>query len=197
MNTYILAIVAFLQLGLPTLAQDVLTSGTGFGTYYYDIEKTEACGANFTFQNMGVVECNNAALSLNQINSNYIVAMNHTELAGNFAKYCGKRVRVSVNGITYNQPLFIGDGCERCGTGPSSNNKWNAVGAPGLDFSYSVLSELSSSACHAGHIEISWEIINETLYGFDMNAAGEILGPRPIMARNYLSERPEDDSILL
>lgn len=71
-----------------------------------------------------------------------------------------------MNGKTSNLPLFIGDGCERCGNGVP-NGGWNSVGAPGLDFSYSVLSELSAEACAAGHIDLSWEIVDEVLYKFN------------------------------
>lgn len=169
---------AGLLLSLYAQAQSTIYSGTGFGTYYYDIEQIEACGADFEFQNLGYVECSLLTpLSLNQVDSNYIVAMNHTQLVGDMALYCGKRVIVSVNGIPSSLPLFIGDGCERCGTGSSSNTIWNPTGAPGLDFSYSVLSELSASACDAGHISISWEIVDDTLYDFDTNAPGSPEGP--------------------
>ena len=159
-------------------AQDTIYSGAGFGTYYYDIEEVEACGTDFEFQNEGYVECSQfTALSLDQMNTNYVVAMNHTQLVGDMALYCGKRVIVSVNGVASDLPLFIGDGCERCGTGSADNGVWNPSGAPGLDFSYSVLSELSSSACSAGHIDITWEIVDETLYDFDTNAPGSPEGP--------------------
>jgi hypothetical protein len=172
----IAAVSLFLALGI--YAQDVIYSNNGFGTYYYDIEQIDACGADFEFQNLGDVECNQwTALTLDEIDSNYVVAMNNTQLASDFALYCGKRVVVTVNGVQSDLPLFIGDGCQRCATGSASNNVWNANGAPGLDFSYSVLSELSSLACDAGHISISWSIVDETLYNFDTNAPGQPTGP--------------------
>ena len=150
-------------------AQATIFSGTGYGTYYYDIEQVQACGADFSLQNMGDVECSfSTALTLDQINSNYVVAMNHTQLKGDLATYCGKKVVVTVNGVKSDLPLFIGDGCERCGDG-NPDGPWNPSGAPGLDFSYSVLSELSSSACSAGHIDLSWDILDEELYHFDTN----------------------------
>jgi hypothetical protein len=149
-------------------AQNTIYSGAGFGTYYYDVEQVQACGTDFSNQNLGAVECSlSTAVSLDDLNSNYVVAMNHSQLVTDMALYCGKRVIVSVNGVPSDLPLFIGDGCERCGTGSSSSTTWNANGAPGLDFSYSVLSELSSEACDAGHIDISWEIVDETLHTFD------------------------------
>lgn len=148
-------------------AQQTLYAGAGFGTYYYDVEEVQACGTDFSNQNLGNVECNYlTGLSLDQINSNYVVAMNHSQLIQDMETYCGKQVIVSVNGVASSLPLFIGDGCARCGTGSDSSTVWNADGAPGLDFSYSVLNELSSSACDAGHIDITWEIIDTMLYNF-------------------------------
>lgn len=174
-------------------SQAVIDSGNGFGTYYYDIEQVEACGDDFVNQNLGFVECNFfTGLSLDQINSNYIVAMNHTQIAGNLAQYCGKRVIVTANGVQSSLPLFIGDGCQRCGTGSRTNTVWNPNGAPGLDFSYSVLSELNSNACFAGHIDISWEIVDETLYDFDTNAPGQPTGP--VNQRRSASKQSERTS---
>ena len=149
-------------------AQSTIFSGSGFGTYYYDMQDIQACGTDFEYQNMGVVECSpQAGLTLDDINSNYIVAMNNTQLSGDMAKYCGKRVNVSVNGVASDLPLFIGDGCQRCGTGSSSNTEWDSTGAPGLDFSYSVLNELSGgAACNDGHVSITYEIVDDTLYNF-------------------------------
>jgi hypothetical protein len=114
---------------------------------------------------------------LDQMDTNYVVAMNHTQLIGDIALYCGKRVIVSVNGVASDLPLFIGDGCERCGTGSANSDSWDPTAAPGLDFSYSVLSELSSNACSDGHIDITWEIVDETLYDFDTNAPNLSEGP--------------------
>jgi hypothetical protein len=158
---------AGLLLATKASAQSTIFSGSGFGTYYYDMEQVKACGTDFEYQNMGVVECSpQVGLTLDDINSNYIVAMNNTQLSEDMSKYCGKKVIVSVNGQPSDLPLFIGDGCQRCGTGSSSDDTWNAQGAPGLDFSYSVLSELSGDACTDGHAAITWEIVDETIYQF-------------------------------
>ena len=173
------------------VAQDVIYTGEGFGTYYYDVEQVEACGADFADQNEGYVECSLSGLTLDQINSDYVVAMNHTQLIGDMALYCGKKVIVTVNGVESTLPLFIGDGCERCGTGSSSNVVWNPNGAPGLDFSYTVLSEFSSNACADGYIDISWSIVDETLYDFDTNAPGSPQGP---VAINSGSSSPATSS---
>ncbi|KAK2616969.1 hypothetical protein QQS21_000058 [Conoideocrella luteorostrata] len=113
--------------------------------------------------NKGYVQCSfSKSLSLNLINSNYVVAMSHTALTGNLDKYCATRVVVTIR-KKFDMPFFICDGCERCGKG-KPDGKWNAAGAPGLDFSYSALSEFSPQACFAGHIDFSWEVVDDTLY---------------------------------
>lgn len=164
---------AGLLFALGASAQSTISSGQGFGTYYYDIDQVDACGTSFENQNQGGVMCSSATLlSLDQMNTNYVVAMNNSQLRAD-PSLCGKKVVVTVNGQQSDLPLFIGDGCQRCATGPSSSDTWNAEGAPGLDFSYSVLDQLSGgSACNDGHIEISWEILDETIYNFDGSSSG-------------------------
>lgn len=170
---------AGLLLVLGAYSQDTIYSGTGFGTYYYDVQQIDACGTSFEYQNVGGVHCSlETTLSLTQINSNYLVAMNNTQLSADMSLYCGKKVIVSVNGQPSDLPLYIGDGCERCGTGSATATSWDAAGAPGLDFSYEVLNELSGgAACADGHIDISWEIVDETLYNFDSTGSGAAQGP--------------------
>jgi hypothetical protein len=160
--------VAGLFLATQAKAQDTLFSGTGFGTYYYDIQQVDACFTDFSNQNLGVVRCSpQVGLTLNAINSNYIVAMNNTQLSADLALYCGKKVNVYFDGVLSDLPLFIGDGCERCATGPSTLDVWNSTGAPGLDFSYSALTDLGgAAACNAGHISVTWEIVDELIFDF-------------------------------
>lgn len=100
--------------------------------------------------------------------SNNVVAMSNLPLktrAGR-ARYCGKRVIVTVNGVSSDTPFFIGDGCERCADG--SESAWDPNAAAGLDFSYTALNALSPSACQNGHVDISFDIVNETLYHFEV-----------------------------
>ncbi|TQV96415.1 hypothetical protein V2A60_003182 [Cordyceps javanica] len=163
-----IGILGTLALAAGASAQSTIFKGKGFGTYYYDIEQRQACGTDFNNQNLGSVMCNwYTAKSLNDVNSNNLVAMSNLPLktAEGRAKYCGKRVVVTVNGVKSSIPFFIGDGCERCAHGTDS--QWNANGAAGLDFSYSALSQLSPLACQNGHIDIEYEIVDETLYHFD------------------------------
>jgi hypothetical protein len=176
MTTQIVAAAGLLFSG--AYAQESLSRGSGFGTYYYDIEQINACGTSFAAQNEGGVMCSHiTSLSLTNMNTNYVVAMNNTLLRGDMVKYCGKKVVVFVNSVASDLPLFIGDGCERCATGPSTSGSWEANGAPGLDFSYSVLNELSESACAKGHIDIAWNIVDEMLYNFDTDGSGSSQGP--------------------
>ncbi|KAJ2972427.1 hypothetical protein NQ176_g7163 [Zarea fungicola] len=166
----IITALGALALAAGASAQASLLKAKGFGTYYYDIKQRQACGSDFNLQNQGSVMCNwIVPKSLNDVNSDNLVAMSNLPLKTpeGRAKYCGKRVKVTVNGVTSNIPFFIGDGCERCAHG--SDSVWNPNGAAGLDFSYSALSALSPLACQNGHIDIQYEIVNETLYHFDTN----------------------------
>ncbi|CAG8013480.1 unnamed protein product [Penicillium salamii] len=162
-----------LLLTVGTSARSIIDSGQGFGTYYYDIEQVDSCGTTFQYQNKGGLMCSpTTLLSLDQIGTNYVVAMNNTQLGIDLSMYCGKRVVVSINGRQSDLQLFIGDGCQRCGLSSSVSDIWKAEGAPGLDFSYTVLNELSGgNACTAGHVAISWEILDEKVYDFHDNSS--------------------------
>jgi hypothetical protein len=72
-------IIAGLLYVLRVIARKNIYNGTGFGTYYYDVKQVDACGNDFALQNTGLVECSLlTVLSLDQINSNYLVAINHS-----------------------------------------------------------------------------------------------------------------------
>lgn len=144
---------------LPRLAQaaEVINSGSGIGTYYYDIQNPQVCNYDLSSMNTANdVTC--WSKTLQDINSDYLVAMNVSELDSDRKKkkYCGKKVTVTVNGAVSDLPLFIGDGCERC-----------ATGEPGLDFSYRVANILNSSVCYHGHLDLSWEVVDEIVQSFD------------------------------
>jgi hypothetical protein len=166
------AVVTSLCFLLRANAQGTIFSGTGFGTYYYDVEHVVACNTSFLAQNSGNLECSSeTALSLDQVNSNYVVAMNHSQLVSDMTKFCGKRIIVTINGRQSDLPFFVGDGCQRCAGGSSSDTTWSPVQAPGLDFSYSALKELyGDAACTDGHVPISWEIVDDTIYDFSDGA---------------------------
>jgi hypothetical protein len=171
MKAQIIAVTGLL-LTLRAHGQNIFFSGTGFRTYYYDLQQVDACSTLFTAQNTGQLECSlETALTLDQVNSDYVVVMNRTQLIGDMANYYEKKVIVSINGQPSSLPLFIGDGCERCAGGSALSNTWDPNNALNLDLSYTVLSELSSSACVNSHIDITWEIVDETLYNFDTNGS--------------------------
>lgn len=137
-------------------AHNTLFAGAGKGTYYYDISEVQVCGTTFVDQNKGNVGCSVSALSLDQISSNYIVAINNTQLHENLSTFCGKRIVLYVNGHRSDLPLFVGDGCARC------------ADDSGVDLSYSVLNDMmKGTACENGHTPISWEIVDEDIYAFD------------------------------
>lgn len=162
-------LAVMLLLASLALTQDVIYSGAGFGTYYYDVVETEACRNSFQNMDNGLVECSlEQPWTLNDIGSNYVVAMNDTLLKENMGRYCGKRAIVFMNGVPSRLPFFVGDGCHRCGTRPADRDTWNPDGAPGLDFSFSALRGLSSEICENGHVDISWKVINEQIYDFAM-----------------------------
>lgn len=150
--------------------QSIISEGKGFGTYYFDVDSINACRTTFENITNGGVRCGHTTLlSLNDLSTNSVVAMNNTQLGADLALYCGKRVIVSVNNQELDIPLFIGDGCERCSVGSSFAKEWNPDGAPGLDFSYTVLNKLAGGkACDAGYIDIAWKIVDETLHPFDV-----------------------------
>lgn len=143
-------------------AQSVVYRNEEFGTYYYSIEQVDACGTTFKDPNSGGVMCSSATiLSLDQMNTNPYVDMNNTQ-PREIPRLCsGKKVIDSINGQQFDIAAFIGDGCQRCGVGSSSSPIWDTEGAPGLDFSYTILSKLSEgSACSDGHVAISWKFLD-------------------------------------
>jgi hypothetical protein len=95
------------------------------------------CGTSFAAQNTGQLECSlETVLTLDQVNSDYVVAMNRTQLIGDMANYCGKKVIVSINGQPSSLPLFIGD------RGPRSHLV-RSIRSGNLDASVSEITDLS------------------------------------------------------
>lgn len=161
-----IATLVALLLAPGALTQEVMFSDVGYGTYYYDVFDKDACLAD-PGMDKNPVECSHEIyLSLEEINSDYLVAMNHTQLASDLGRWCGKRVIVSVNGKPSDMPFFIGDGCGRCSRDLTEGDEWNSAGAPGLDFSFAALNKFNSEACEKGHIDISWDIVDEQIYDF-------------------------------
>lgn len=162
-------VAASLLFALGAHSATVISEGSGWGTYYYDVTDTDVCGSNFASIDSGDVTCGwYSAITLDQVDSDYLVAMNVTQLEDNLTTYCGMQVIVSVDGVASDLPFFIGDGCERCSQGSVDQTTWNVDGSPGLDFSYTALNTLlDGAACDDGYHAITWEIVDTKLYSFD------------------------------
>lgn len=153
----------------PSAGSDIiLAKRPGFATYYYDVENVRACDTSFENQNKGGVTCSNPLLTLNDLATNHVVAMNVTELRANPSRYCGKKVIIYKNGRRFDLDLFIADGCERCSIGSASGDTWNPNGASGIDLSKEVLDQITGNkACHDGYTHIEFEIVDQTLFSFE------------------------------
>ena len=77
---------AGLLLATAAHSSSAIFEGEGFGTYYYNLDPLDVSGNDFSSMDSGQVECSlTQAWSLDQIGSNYLVAMNHTQLAENMS----------------------------------------------------------------------------------------------------------------
>jgi hypothetical protein len=65
------------------------SSGTGFGTYYYDLVNSDPCGISVEALNTGDALCGwYTAKTIEQVGSEYLVAMNDTLLKSDLTAYC-------------------------------------------------------------------------------------------------------------
>lgn len=166
--TNLVLILFYLILEL-SCAQKIIAEGKGYGTMYYDVVSPKVQHYDWSVANSGALQCSfSTKISLDDVHSNYIIAINATELRQNRNKYCGKRVIVDVGGVTSDKQFFIGDGCKHCALDTKSG-KYNPHGAPGLNFSYLALMELSCDAYAKGNIEIGWKIVDEEVHSFPVN----------------------------
>ncbi|EED22718.1 hypothetical protein TSTA_062060 [Talaromyces stipitatus ATCC 10500] len=150
-------------------SHQLISSGEGFATYYYDIKQPDACHISLSNMNSIPMQCGPSA---DDVNSNYIVAINLTQLNLDMTFYCGKQVIIPINDKISTLLLFVGDGCKRSGGGSPSSDTWNSEAASRLDLSYSVLDELADgAACGKGYIRITWEIRDVLLYDFNSNVS--------------------------
>jgi hypothetical protein len=145
------------------LSKNVLYSGLGLGSYYYD-----AFGELCPFEtvqypeNLGIASCESYFTGPNQIplkdhSSNNLIAIDNTLLQepGGREKFCGKRVIVRYNGVLINQVFVVWDGCTACLDGAR------------LDFSRSALVDIDPEACNLGLLQgISWNVIDEQVMEF-------------------------------
>jgi hypothetical protein len=135
-------------------------SGSGSGTYYYDIDGKSCFGEVFGYEN-GYTSCESYTPGKNQKtlqerDSNYIVAIDVAKLNNpkGRKKYCGKRLNVKHNGVLVNKTFVVWDGCGSC-----KSKK--------IDFSLSALKAINKDACFLGVVPgLTWEITNEQVMKF-------------------------------
>lgn len=85
-QTIVAATAAIFSLGV-----QATFSGTGFGTFYYDINANDgdACGDDLaSFDNRDVTCGWRIARTADEVDSDYMVAMNVTQLEAGLSTYC-------------------------------------------------------------------------------------------------------------
>ena len=145
----------------PTGGGSTLLTGSGSGTYYYDIANRMCPGIDTSPLNNAYVKCtsNNPAYykTLGQYGNNNIIAIDNNLLnaPGGRERYCGKQVRVYRNGAEVPGPFVIMDGCPTCGSTK-------------LDFSLTALDRISGgNACQGGNIGgLSWTVTSNQIIPF-------------------------------
>lgn len=138
-----------------------LLTGSGSGTYYYDVTNRMCPGIDTSPLNNAYVKCtsNNPAFykTLGQYGNNNIIAIDNNLLnaPGGRERYCGKQVRVYRNGVEVPGPFVIMDGCPTCGSTK-------------LDFSLTALDRISGgNACQGGNIGgLSWTMTSNQIIPF-------------------------------
>ncbi|KAJ3064722.1 hypothetical protein HDU98_011889 [Podochytrium sp. JEL0797] len=131
----------------------ILNTGSGDGTYYYDINNQHCPGQNsLAATNNFPTSCEPGAgfQTLASHGNNYMVALDITKMTGNKATYCGKRVIVSYKGQVMPGNFVVWDSCLAC------------AGGGRLDFSLGALQQIEPNACQLGVVSgMSWEVTNE------------------------------------
>jgi hypothetical protein len=136
-----------------------LLTGSGSGTYYYDITNRMCNGIDTSYMNGAYTTCTgNPPRSLGQYGNNNIVAIGVHLLnaPGGRERYCGKQVRVYRNGAEVPGPFVIWDGCASCGSTK-------------LDFSLTALDRISGgNACQVGNVGgLSWTVTSNQIIPFE------------------------------
>ncbi|KAJ3211093.1 phosphomevalonate kinase [Entophlyctis luteolus] len=137
-----------------TSSENVLISGSGDGTYYYDYTgKTCPNQAEYP-ENNGYTSCEPSSgyKTLASRTNNNIVALALDQVTNHKAELCGKRVIVYHNGVEVNATFVVWDSCLAC------------TGGVRLDFSLSALSAIDADACTLGVVPgISWKVVDEQI----------------------------------
>jgi hypothetical protein len=149
---------------LLTVYGEIIYSGTGLGTYYFDITGLhnshlvgETCPHdNFPeyVENNGIAQCESHNpknyITMKQRNNNNIVAIDSSILSRNRAGLCGKAVNIWFEGQKIDRPFVVWDGCKAC------------FGGVKIDFSLEALVDIDSDTCHLGMVPgIRWEVTDE------------------------------------
>ncbi|KAJ3093362.1 hypothetical protein HK100_006650 [Physocladia obscura] len=127
----------------------VLITGSGSGTYYYDVTGRTCNGDPPYAEDNGYAFCepDSGYETLAQRDDNYIVALALDEMEANKAGLCGKQVIVSYNGNVVPGNFVVWDACQAC------------TGGVRLDFSVTALLSINSNACELGVVPgVSWEV---------------------------------------
>ncbi|KAJ3119391.1 hypothetical protein HK100_000337 [Physocladia obscura] len=132
-----------------TSPANILISGSGSGTYYYDITGRTCNGAPPYPEDNGYTFCepDSGYETLTQRGDNYIVALALDQMQANKAGLCGKQVIVKYNGNVVPGNFVVWDACQAC------------TGGVRLDFSVTALLSINSNACQLGVVPgVSWEV---------------------------------------
>jgi hypothetical protein len=135
-----------------------LYSGSGSGTYYYDVRTQCPQDTNGYPETDGYAACESYApgpnqQTLRQGNTDNVVAIDMNLLKANRAQLCGKQIIVSYNGAPVSAPdggdFYVWDGCAAC------------VGGGRIDFSVSGLENVDPNACELGVVPgVSWQVVD-------------------------------------
>jgi hypothetical protein len=138
-----------------------LYSGSGSGTFYYDVTGRSCSGPSYA-ENQGYPTCTSFDPAkwkkLSEYGTNKIVAIDNTLLQGQGrANLCGKQIQVFKDGVEVpGGPFVVFDGCEAC------------IGGSRIDFSLSALDQIDNgNACRDGLVPgISWKVTNNQIIPF-------------------------------
>lgn len=138
-------------------------SGSGSGTFYYDVTGLTCPGTPYYAENDGYPTCTSWDPSfwktVQQYGTNNMVAIDNTLLStqAGRSRYCGKQIKVYKSGAEVSGgPFFVFDGCQAC------------VGGGKIDFSLSALDSINDgNACRDGVVPgISWDVIDNQIIPF-------------------------------
>ncbi|KAJ3060710.1 hypothetical protein HDU98_003365, partial [Podochytrium sp. JEL0797] len=133
---------------------NILISGSGHGSYYYDItgagcSSQPALASALVTEAGGYTSCEPSTgyKTLAARGDNHIVALALDQMNANKAGLCGKQVVVKYNGQVVQGNFVVWDSCEAC------------TGGVRLDFSLGELLGINADACALGIVPgISWEV---------------------------------------